>query len=283
MVRDDRRPQLGDLVPQQRRFLEAQLCCRHFHLCFELAHEFDGGGGRGGIPLIEQRRPGRTSLGASAHIGPAASGGAPQPLQNVGHRLADGGRVDAVLLVVRPLYLPTTLGDRDRLAHGVGDGVGVEHHGAVDVAGGPAHGLDQGGGRAEEALLVGIEDGHQGHLGQVEPLPEQVDPDQDVDGAEPELAQDLDPGDGVDVGVQVLHSDAGISQVVGQVLGHLLGQGGDQHPAAGRHGGLDPGHQVVDLTLGRPDGHLGVDQAGGPDDLFDHLGRVLLLEGPRGG
>ncbi len=34
-------------------------------------------------------------------------------------------------------------------------------------------------------------------------------------------------------------------------------------------------HEVVDLPLGRLDDHLGVDQAGGPDDLFDELPACL--------
>ena len=32
--------------------------------------------------------------------------------------------------------------------------------------------------------------------------------------------------------------------------------------------------EIVDLALGGPDQYLGVDQAGGPEDLFHHLSRV---------
>ena len=77
--------------------------------------------------------------------------------------------------------------------------VGVHDHLAVDVAGGPADGLDERGLAAEEALLVGVEDGHQRHLGQVEALPQQVDADEHVELAEAQVAQDLDALDGVDV------------------------------------------------------------------------------------
>ena len=79
---------------------------------------------------------------------------------------------------------------------------------AVDVAGGPADGLDERRLAAEEALLVGVEDGDQRHLGQVEALPQQVDADQHVELAEPQVPQDLDALDGVDVGVQVAHPQA---------------------------------------------------------------------------
>ncbi len=50
---------------------------------------------------------------------------------------------------------------------------------------------------------------------------------------------------------------------------------------AGGHGGLDPLAEVVDLAGGGADVHLGVDQAGGPDHLLDHVGAVLEL--PRAG
>ena len=86
--------------------------------------------------------------------------------------------------------------------------------------------------RAQEALLVGVEDGHQRHLGQVEALPQQVDADQHVELAEAEVAEDLDALDGVDLGVQVADPHAQLEQVVGEVLGHLLGERGDQDAVA---------------------------------------------------
>ena len=73
----------------------------------------------------------------------------------------------------------------------------------VDVPSGAAHGLDQRGVGAQEAFLVGVEDGHQRHLGQVETLAEEVDADEHVELAEAQVPEDLDPLDGVDVRVQV--------------------------------------------------------------------------------
>jgi hypothetical protein len=46
-------------------------------------------------------------------------------------------------------------------------------------------------------------------------------------------AQDLDALDGVDVGVEVPHPQPLLEQVVGEVLGHLLGERGDEHPLVG--------------------------------------------------
>ncbi len=213
--------------------------------------------------------------------GRRADGLPPDPLEDVGHRLGDGLGVDAVGLVVGDLARPAPLGLPHRGPHRVRHRVGVHDDPAGHVAGRPPHGLDEGGGRPQEPLLVGVEDGDQRHFGQVETLPQQVDADQDVEDTEPQVADELDPGDGVDVGVQVLHADALLGQVLGQVLGHLLGEGGDQHPPAGGHGGVDAHPEVVDLPRGRPDVDLRVDEAGRTDDLFHDVGAVLEL--PRAG
>ena len=137
--------------------------------------------------------------------------------------------------------------------------VGVHDHLAADVPGRPADHLDQRPGRAQEALLVGVEDRHQGDLGQVDPLAQQVDPDQDVEDAEPQVAQDRDPLERVHLAVEVLDLDPELAQVVGQVLGHLLGQGRDQGALAALDAGADLLEQVVDLAVGRPDGDRRVD------------------------
>ena len=139
---------------------------------------------------------------------------------------------------------------------------------AGHVARRAADGLDQRLVGAQEALLVGVEDRHQRHLGQVEALAEQVDADQDVVLAQAQVAEQLDPLEGVDLGVEVAGADAGVEEVVGEVLGHLLGQRGDQDPLVLVGARADLVDQVVDLALGRLDHHLGVDQAGRADDLL---------------
>jgi hypothetical protein len=107
-------------------------------------------------------------------------------------------------------------------------------------------------------------------------LPEQVDPDQHVVHALAQLAQQLHPAQRVDLGVQVAHPDAVLEQVVGEVLGHLLGQRGDQHPLVPIGPQLDLVHQIVDLALGGLDHDLGIDQPGRPDHLLDELALGLL-------
>ena len=100
------------------------------------------------------------------------------------------------------------VGLADRRLHRIGHHVGVQDRHAVDVPRGAADRLDQRALGAQEAFLVGVEDRHQRHLGNVEALAQQVDADQHVELAEPQVADDLDALDGVDVGVQVAHLDA---------------------------------------------------------------------------
>ena len=105
----------------------------------------------------------------------------------------------------------------------------------VDVAGGAADGLDQGGPRAQEALFVGVQDGHQGDFRQVQPFAQQVDADDHVEDAQAQVAQDAHALQGVDLGVQVMHLDAQLHQVIGQLFGHALGERGHQGALADLH------------------------------------------------
>ena len=155
--------------------------------------------------------------------------------------------------------------------------VGVEDHPAVDVARRAADGLDQAGLRAQEAFLVGVEDGDQAALGDVEALAQQVDADQHVEGAQPQVADDLDALQRVDVGVHVAHAQALLVHVLGEVLGHLLGQHGDQGAVAGAGDLAHLVHHVVDLRSW-PGARLDrrVDQAGGADHLLGEDAAGLL-------
>ncbi len=83
--------------------------------------------------------------------------------------------------------------------------------------------------------------------------------------------------------MEVTHLDAGLPQIVGKVLGHALGQGGDQHPFSNLHPLADFLHKVVYLTGYRFDNYLGVHQAGGTYDLLCHPSAVLLFIGTGGG
>ena len=133
-------------------------------------------------------------------------------------------------------------------------------------------------------FLVGVEDRDQPAFGDVEALAQQVDADQHVEGAEAQVADDLDALQGVDVGVHVAHAQALLVHVFGQVLGHLLGQHGDQGAVAALRHRAALGDHVVDLAARRAHLHRRVDQAGRADHLLgeDAAGLLQLPVAGRG-
>ena len=56
--------------------------------------------------------------------------------------------------------------------------------------------------------LVRVEDGHQADLGQVQALAQQVDAHDHVVAAQPQIAQDLDALERLDLAVQIVDLDA---------------------------------------------------------------------------
>ena len=83
--------------------------------------------------------------------------------------------------------------------------------------------------------------------------------------------------------MEVADPEAVLHQVVGEVLGHLLGERGDQGALAVLRPGADLVHQVVDLVPGLPHLDLRIHDPRGPDDLLDDPRRVGALEIPRSG
>ena len=117
--------------------------------------------------------------------------------------------------VVGRLNPTPTFGLVESPAHGDGERIRIHQNLTVDIAGRPANGLDQRALRAQIALLVGVENRYQGHLGDVQPFAQQVDADQHVKRAASQGAQDLDPLDGVDVGVEIADLDTDILVIIG--------------------------------------------------------------------
>ena len=188
-----------------------------------------------------------------------------------------------MLLVVGGLDAAAPVGLVDRALHRTGDAIGVQDHMPVDVAGGPADRLDQRARVTQVALLVGVQDRDERDFRQVQPLPKQVDPDEHVEDPQPQVAQDLDSLQGVDVGVQIVHLDARLAQVVRQVLRHFLRQHGDQGALLPVDAFFDFTQQVIDLALRRPDLDRWIDQPRRPDENLDRLLRALLFVGARRG
>ena len=120
--------------------------------------------------------------------------------------------------------------------------------------------------------------------GRSRPFAQQVDADQHVEHAAPQVAQNLDPLQRVDVRVQVADLDAELLVVRRQVLGHPLGQRRHQHALAPLGAVANLLQQIVDLPLDRPDLDGRIHQPGGPNHLLDDhaAGLVQLVRAGRG-
>ena len=136
---------------------------------------------------------------------------------------------------------------------------------------------------AQKALLVGIQDGHERHLGQVESLAQKVDAYEHVELAATQIAQDLRTLQGGDVRVHVARLHALIQQMVGQILGHLLRERRDEHAFVSRSPLLRLVDDVVDLAGARAHDDLRVQKARRADDLVHlRLAHALLVVARRG-
>ena len=81
--------------------------------------------------------------------------------------------------------------------------------------------------------------------------------------------------------MQIPHPDSGFCQIICQVLGHLLGQGGHQNLILLLDLPADFSDQIVNLALHRPHINLRIQKTGRPDHLLCAKELMLLLVFPR--
>ena len=190
-------------------------------------------------------------------------------VQNIGNAAFDGFRRNAVLEIVRALLLAPAVGFGDGAGHRAGDFVGIEDHPSIDIARRAANGLDQRGFGTQEAFLVGIENGHECAFWNIKTLAQKIDADEDVKRAEPQITNDFNPFNRVDIRVHVADADAVFVQIFGEIFRHALGQYSDERAISLQRHGADLAEQIIHLCTGGADIDFGVDQSCRPDDLFD--------------
>ena len=180
------------------------------------------------------------------------------------------------------LLLPATVGFVDGPLHGAGHLVGIKNGASLHIPRSTANRLDQRALGPQETFLVGIQNRHQRNFRHIQTFSQQVDPHQHVELAQPQVTDDFYPLHGINVGVQITHTDPMLAQILGQVFCHALGERGHQHPLALLDGLFGLPQQIVHLGGSRANLDLWVHQAGGAHHLFHHLARVLLLIGAGG-
>src|SRR5664280_1725705 len=202
---------------------------------------------------------------------------APRQIDEFRDGFVDGLGRDAMLLVVRQLILAAPARLRHGAAHRARDLVGVHDDGAGHVAGGPSHGLQEGRLTAQEPFLVGVQNGDQGDLRQVQTFAQQVDADQDVDVARAQLSQDVNACERIQVAVQILRLDAFLLEIVRQQLRTLLRQRRDEHALLLLDTLSYLADQVGHLVLTGTHFDDRIDEARGAQELLCNLRRDLVL------
>ncbi|GAA3187333.1 hypothetical protein GCM10020255_084690 [Rhodococcus baikonurensis] len=71
--------------------------------------------------------------------------------------------------------------------------------------------------------------------------------------------------------MQVADANTEFEKVIGQIFRHLLGQRRDQHTLVAFRSLADFVNEIVDLSLGRFDDDLGIDQSSRANHLLDEL------------
>ena len=125
-----------------------------------------------------------------------------------------------------------------------------------------AYGLHQRGLRAQEPLLVGVQNRDQRNLRNVESLAEQVDADQHIELVKAHRADNLRALQGIDVRVQVADADADFAEISRQILRHALGERRDQNLILLLNLFVDLAEQIINLPLDRAHRNLGVKKTG---------------------
>ena len=189
-----------------------------------------------------------------------------------------------MLGVVAHLDGAPTVGLVDGLLHALRDGIGIHNHLAVHVARRASRGLRQCPVAPQEPFFVGVDDGDERHLGQVETFTQQVHAHEHVENPGTEVAHNLHAVQGGHVAVDVVGADAVVQQIFCQFLCHALGEGGGEHTLVAVYTSENLVHQVVYLVLAGPHLYLGVEEPGRTDELFHHhaLGLLQLEVGGSG-
>src|SRR5262249_10017095 len=255
------RSQTFDLVAKACRLLEVEIGGGFTHAgleigddCFEIMAD-----GRGLGELA-----GTGGAGCDQHVVALV-----HTVKNIGDALAYAFRRNALRLVVVLLLLATAVGFLDRALHRPRQSIGIEHNLAVDVTRGATDRLDQTGLAAEESLFIRIKNGNQRAFRNIEAFAQQVDANKSIKSAKPQVTNDLDAFQRVDVAVHVAYADALLVQIFSQVLRHALCQHRNKRTKTLCRHLPDFADEIVDLCPGGPNLDGWIDQARGTDHLFD--------------
>ena len=137
--------------------------------------------------------------------------------------------------IVFRLHAPVILCYADERLDALRHLIAEEHHLALRVPRGATGGLHEAGLAAQVAFFVRIENAHERDFRQVEALTEEIDADENIKLTGAQSAENFHALDGVHVGVNIAHAQIQTAQVIGEVFGGALGEGGHEHTLLSLH------------------------------------------------
>ena len=188
-------------------------------------------------------------------------------------------RLYAVSLIVCHLLLPAAVCLVYGLLHTLGYSVAIHYHLAIHISRSASRRLCQRAMRTQEAFLVGIQDGHQRHLGQVQSLSQQVDAHQHIIHTGTQVAQYLYPVKRRHVRVYVVGLHSVVQQILRQLLSHTFGKCRNKHTLITFGAFSYFFKQIINLVLRRPHFNGRVKQSRRAYHLFHNhaLGSLKLI------
>src|SRR5699024_11810751 len=87
---------------------------------------------------------------------------------------------------------------------------------------------------------------------------------------------ELHASQGIYIGVQILHLDAVLNQIVRQIFSHAFGQRGNQYTLIAFHTQINLIHEIIDLAFGFFDDHRSEEHTSELQSRFDLVCRLLL-------
>src|SRR5215470_13072505 len=99
----------------------------------------------------------------------------------------------------------------------------------MEIASAPANGLNERSARTKEAFLIGVEHSNQRYFRQIQSLSQQVNSDEHVVLATPQIAKDFDALKCLDFRMHVAAAHADFAVVLSKVLSHAFCQSRNQH------------------------------------------------------
>lgn len=128
--------------------------------------------------------------------------------------------------------------------------------------------MDKRGLGKKEELIVGIENGEEKELGNVEKLEKKVDEEKKVEREKKKVENDLDEIKSVDIRVNIEKEKELLVKILGKVLRNEFGKKGEESEIEIIRSIEDLEKKIVKMSIGRKDLERRVDEEGREDEML---------------